>query len=271
MACDIKNLLNENVSFLLRTDFPTIDKNQTLTQAFKLMEKYRIDRVVVTENKIPIGIMTKKDVLNKLMVERTRLVSASRLHVSSFYTPNLYHVDERSTVADAGREMKEKKISSVAVMKDDALVGIVIRMDYSKLLSSCEEISSKSFASSLKKVVRFGERITSLREIFLKEDVVYLPVVDPNNYLAGYITVNNIADALLFYQKDTKESLRKVARKEIVVEEVMSRPPLFVYSSDPISKASKLIIEHQSRGVSVIEKDLLIGIIDDNDILRNII
>ncbi|MGB9830664.1 MAG: CBS domain-containing protein, partial [Fervidicoccus fontis] len=51
MACDIKNLLNENVSFLLRTDFPTIDKNQTLTQAFKLMEKYRIDRVVVTENK----------------------------------------------------------------------------------------------------------------------------------------------------------------------------------------------------------------------------
>ena len=54
----IKNLMSE--------DIITIDKDQNLSDALKLLRKHNVSRLPVTNNKQLVGIISERDIANKL-------------------------------------------------------------------------------------------------------------------------------------------------------------------------------------------------------------
>ena len=54
----IKNLMSE--------DIITIDKDQNLSDALKLLRKHNVSRLHVTNNKQLVGIISERDIANKL-------------------------------------------------------------------------------------------------------------------------------------------------------------------------------------------------------------
>jgi hypothetical protein len=58
--------LNARVSDYMRRDVPTIDKDDDLYDAMRLMMVHRIGRLIVVSNGKPLGIITRTDILNYL-------------------------------------------------------------------------------------------------------------------------------------------------------------------------------------------------------------
>ncbi|HID41061.1 MAG TPA: CBS domain-containing protein, partial [Pyrodictium sp.] len=77
----------EKARDIMQTDYPAVDKDETLEHAVRVMKKYDSDRVLAFEDDKLVGIMTKKDIMVKLATLRTRNVALGRMHVSSFMTP----------------------------------------------------------------------------------------------------------------------------------------------------------------------------------------
>jgi CBS domain-containing protein len=64
-----------------------IDKDRRLSYAVELMEKNKIARLPVTENSELVGIITLRDMLEKIGSSRSQNFRTSSFHVSSCMTP----------------------------------------------------------------------------------------------------------------------------------------------------------------------------------------
>ncbi|MGC8564015.1 MAG: CBS domain-containing protein [Fervidicoccaceae archaeon] len=251
-------------------DFPVVDKDDTLSHAFKLMEKFAIDRVLVTDDKMLVGIMTKRDVLGKLMVERTRLSTASSLHISSFMNQPIISALPTVTLKEAAFLMTSKGIGSLPLVDGEGIKSLLHKIDFAKPFLDTDYPKVGDLMVQISKVARVGERVLKLREEFLRGSMILVPVVDSKDKILGMITVNELADAMLAYHEKVVESRRKRVRKEIFAEEIMYRPPLIVEPDEPISVAAKLMIENRKPGVIVAEKGEVKGILTAESLLRYI-
>lgn len=252
------NMLAINIA---ERDFPVADKDDTLSHAFKLMEKYAIDRILVTDDKQLVGIMTKRDVLGKLMVERTRLSSASSLHISSFMSQPVIFTSSSVTIKEAANLMVSKGIGSLPLIDGEEIRGFLHKINFAKIFTGANGLTAKDLMSQIGKLARVGDRILMLREEFLKGAMVLVPVLDFAGRILGMITVDELAEALFAYHEKVKESRRKKVRKEIYVEDIMFRPPLIVEPEAPISIPARMIIENRKPGVIVARKEEILGII----------
>ncbi|MEM0114866.1 MAG: CBS domain-containing protein [Fervidicoccaceae archaeon] len=266
----IREMLSKSVIEFAQKDFPLIDKDGTLSHAFKLMEKYRTDRVLVTDEKTLVGIMTKRDVLGKLMVERTRLSTASKLHVSSFMAHPVFSIQINASMIEAVESMSERGIGSLPVVAGEEVKALLHKIDVARIFLSLPSISAREVLEPAQKISRSGDRLVKLREEFLNNKIVIAPVLDSNNRLIGMVTVSEIADALFLYHEKISESSRKKARREIFVEDVMYRQPLVVSPEEPVSVAAKLMLENRKPGVIVAKKDSILGIITADSLISYI-
>jgi len=253
---------------LAERDFPVADKDDTLTHAFKLMEKHSTDRVLVTDDKVLVGIMTKRDVLGKLMVERTRLTSASKLHISSFMSQPVIVAPLSSTLKESVSLMASKRIGSVPLTENEEPKALLHKIDLAKAFTENGDLAVKDLMQPLPKAARLGERILTLREEFLRGNLVLVPVLDTSGRLLGMVTASELADALLFYHERVGESSRKKVRREIFVEDIMYRPPLTVDPEDPISVPSKLMLDSRKPGVIVMRKEEAVGILTTESLVN---
>lgn len=94
-------------SFILK-DTIILDKNDSLAQFIRQIEKTGIDKALVTGYnqegvKKLCGVVTSRDVLIKIVSERLRRTSLGRLRVSGFMTENPYRA---SLTTDIGAVVK---------------------------------------------------------------------------------------------------------------------------------------------------------------------
>ena len=82
----IKNLMSE--------DIITIDKDQNLSDALKLLRKHNVSRLPVTNNKELVGIISERDIAAKLGSSKYESMPASRLHISSVMVKDVFTVPE---------------------------------------------------------------------------------------------------------------------------------------------------------------------------------
>ena len=90
------------------------------------LNKFRIDSVVVVQKDKPVGIITVRDVMNRLVEEYVapRILTAREMMMSPLNTIGL-----EATVQEAARLMAQKNVKTLPVMEGDKLVGVVSFMD----------------------------------------------------------------------------------------------------------------------------------------------
>lgn len=104
----------------------TIAKDATLEEAVKLMNEYEIGCLIVMENKKPVGIMTERDLLKRVLSKSKQL---GKKKVTEVMSENLVSVSPQIEIEEAARLMYEKKIKKLPVIEKGKLLGLVTLTD----------------------------------------------------------------------------------------------------------------------------------------------
>ena len=261
----IKNLMSE--------DLITVDKDQNLSDALKLLRKHNVSRLPVTNNKELVGIISERDIAAKLGSAKYESMPASRLHISSVMVKDVITVPQTMQLDDVARLMLDNGIGSVPVMdEDDKMVGIVSKADFVTLAVGIafDKITVKEIMTKDLKVVGPTDRLIHARRQMMESNVGRLPVVDDDK-LEGMLTSKDLMRAFIDFidfRKKVPENYQKSQIKELLVEEIMSFNPTVTTRDATISEVAKIMIETGYNGLPVVEGNDLVGIITQTDILR---
>lgn len=121
----------------------TVEPDMPVTQAQRLMKEDNIRHLpVVRPGKGLVGLITR-DALNRALPSEMSSLTIweinyqlSRIRVRDVMVRKVLTVTENVTVEEAARIMIDKKIGSLPVMRDQALVGIITDIDLLGALSN---------------------------------------------------------------------------------------------------------------------------------------
>ena len=258
----IKNLMSE--------DLITVDKDQNLSDALKLLRKHNVSRLPVTNNKELVGIISERDIANKLGSSKYESMPASRLHISSVMVKDVITVPETMQLDEVARLMLENGIGSVPVMdEDDKMVGIVSKADFVTLAVGIafDKITVKEIMTKELVVVSPTDRLVHARRQMMEAHVGRVPVVDEED-LKGMVTSKDLMRAFIDFRKKVPEKYQKSQIKEVLVEDIMSSNPTVTTKDATISEVAKVMMDTGYNGLPVVEDDNVVGIITQTDILR---
>ena len=107
----------------------TVQASQTLKAAVARMAGHEIGSVVVMKGKVPIGIITERDIMEELAREPGKTLDRS---CSDFASSPLITTSPDVDIWDAFTVMLRNEIRRLPVMQDGRLVGIVTERDLFK-------------------------------------------------------------------------------------------------------------------------------------------
>lgn len=116
----------------------TIWPKMTAQEAGQLMRKEDVGSLVVVEDGTAIGILTEKDLVEKVVAEGK---PPAKVQVESIMSSPLVTIGPGVSVAEAAKRMSEMKLRRLPVVSKGKLVGILTENDVLKLSPSLIEIT----------------------------------------------------------------------------------------------------------------------------------
>ncbi|MDQ1281273.1 MAG: hypothetical protein QG670_2538 [Thermoproteota archaeon] len=120
-----------SVEDLMTKDVVTIDSSKTVFDAAVLMNEKEIADLIVVEDQIPVGIVTERDFVRRVVSKKMPLETK----ISEIMSKPLITIDSYYSIRDAARLMIEKKVRRLPILKDSKLVGILVASDFIRHLS----------------------------------------------------------------------------------------------------------------------------------------
>lgn len=124
------------VKDFMTTNVITIDAQETVLYAAKLMHQQNVGDLVVMGGGVAKGIVTERDLVRRVMAEKKPLETK----VSEIMSSPLITIDEEAQLKEAARKMVKYKIRRLPVTKKDVLVGIIATSDFAR------HVGKKSFS-----------------------------------------------------------------------------------------------------------------------------
>ena len=256
------------VEEIMTKDVISVDKDEDLRHALKLMKKHDITKIPVLENKKLIGITTDNIIAFKLGSRRKREVSASRLHASSVTEKDFETVSPDTDVKSVLKKVGEPGPTILPVLENDKLVGIITKADLLPLVKSKKPLSTvmqKNIYS-----VSPEDRVVHARRIMLDTDVARLPVINQGK-LEGMISDKEIAFAFASLKRSFSLGRQKHQLDELLVKDVMKTPAVWIKSSMNVLDATSVMLKMNVGALPVLKDDDVIGIISRTDVLKTLI
>ncbi len=116
---------------IMKDQVVTVDSSATAMDAAKKMTQENIGCVVVMEGDGPVGILTERDFVRKIVANKMSLSTP----VKDIMSAPLISIDPDSTIWELAELMKIKKIHKVPVIRENKLIGIVTTADITRLCS----------------------------------------------------------------------------------------------------------------------------------------
>jgi CBS domain-containing protein len=111
----------------------TCSPRDGLEEVVDKMNRSRIGSIIAVEGGRPVGIVTERDILVKV-VAKGRL--AKGIRVEEVMSAPVRAISEDAHVEEAAKRMAEEGIKRLAVTKDGSLVGIVTSTDIVKAVAA---------------------------------------------------------------------------------------------------------------------------------------
>ena len=265
----------------------TVEKNTSLSHVIAELLKNNISRLVVIDEKSPVGIITEKDIGLFLLTEETEK-NLDEIQVSKIMN-TLTSVKDSENVENCVEIMLEKRIGSLGILKESELIGIVTKTDiaqhYSKNYSENHRVGdvmtisyvSMNSNSTLRDVVSkmISEKIS---RIFLKND---------NDEIEGILTFRDLfhvaleqgnSDSVL---DNTDQSISVVFTRKgflsdsgfgntIQAKDVMTSNFTTIDFEQDLAGACDVMIKNKINGIGVNINGKLGGVVSKTDVLKAI-
>ncbi len=109
----------------------SLDSLATIKEAAKLMDDKNIGCIIATRDGLPVGILTERDFVKRIVSKEKPITSPIEQVMSS----PLISIDPDETVWEAAEEMKENHIHKLPVIEDNKVVGIITTSDLVEICS----------------------------------------------------------------------------------------------------------------------------------------
>ncbi|NWG11221.1 CBS domain-containing protein [Candidatus Bathyarchaeota archaeon] len=121
-------------------DVVTLEGKVTAEEVAIIMDERGIGCVIVVQDENPIGIITERDMLKRVLLESKDPKTTKAFQIMSapllFGHPNM-------SVQEAVKLMTEKRIKKLPIIAEDQLVGMLTLTDLARSVAYLEHIFSK--------------------------------------------------------------------------------------------------------------------------------
>ena len=117
----------------------TIESHKTIFEAAQLMSQKEVGDLIVVENEIPVGIVTERDFVRRV-IARGRDPNSE---VSDVMSKPLITISPDASINAAARKMMKKGIRRLPVIQNHKLVGIIVVSDFAR------HIGKKTFTEGI--------------------------------------------------------------------------------------------------------------------------
>jgi CBS domain-containing protein len=112
------------VKDMMQKQIVSIDISLTVKEAAEMMDYAGVSCLVITKENVPVGILTERDFVTRITLDRSSSTSVQNVMSSPLIT-----VSPSDTARKLAELMKEKNIHKVPVIEGNQLVGIVTATD----------------------------------------------------------------------------------------------------------------------------------------------
>lgn len=134
----------------------TVIRTTNVAKAAKLMAEVGVGCVVVIEGKKPVGILTERDVLMKVVSED---IKASTVRVGKIMSVPVITISPDKDITEAAKIMAKNKIRRLPVVEKGRLVGILTSSDIATISPELAETAVHSEHLSAEQIEQASGRI----------------------------------------------------------------------------------------------------------------
>lgn len=124
------------VKEIMTRDVVTVDINSSVSQLAHKMLTYKVGSVIITDKKQPVGIVTERDIVKKIVSKNLR---PDDISIKQLMATPLISVPTTEDVTDTMHKMVKMEIRRLPVVENGKLVGIITDTD---LLAISAEMGS---------------------------------------------------------------------------------------------------------------------------------
>jgi len=118
----------------------TVEEAVSVKKAVELMNKHEIGCLIVTKRGKPIGIVTERDMLTRVLAE---LRSPDKTKIAEIMSRPLIVADPQMDLEEAARLMFKMKVKKLPVVSNGKLVGLVTLTDIARFQPQVMKILKK--------------------------------------------------------------------------------------------------------------------------------
>ena len=126
---------------IMSKDVRVVRSDTTVKEVVATMNKFNIGSIIVVQGDRPVGIITERDILRRLVEP---CLAPETLTARHLMTSPVITINETASIEETARLMARKKIKKLPVMNNGKIVGIVsytdIVFNVPTMLSTLEEI-----------------------------------------------------------------------------------------------------------------------------------
>jgi len=115
-------IIDSPVHTSMRRNPPTVSPSEPVSSLSYIMIRENIGAVIVIEKKKPIGIITEKDILERVLTQDKDIY---KTHAKDVMSTPLISIEANQPIRDALKIMNDKKIRRLAVMEEGSLIGLI--------------------------------------------------------------------------------------------------------------------------------------------------
>ena len=262
-------------------DAIALDVSNNILDARNVMMKYNISRVIITDNKILVGMVTEKDIIRFVYsFNSSRPAHDIRLgQVIGNKVP--ITVEDSMSLISCAKFMLNKGISSLIVTHKNSMdIGIITKTDivdyYSKFYKRLNKVRDYMTISVFS--ISPDELVIEAMRLLLENKVARIVVIK-NDKAIGIITgrdllplTNLVNSGFEKYDKKNQfdSNMAMISLKGILfVGDIMRSSLITILSTEDLAVAAKIMIRNRISGLPVVDKnDKLKGIVTKTDIIR---
>ena len=126
------------VSEVMSTPVETVKLNATAYDAANILKNRDIGCLVVVDDAMrPVGIITEKDLVHKVVA---RNLKSKEVLIKDIVSPKLISISPKATIIEAAKLMAKKNIKRLPVIENGKLLGIITVSDITSVSPKIFEI-----------------------------------------------------------------------------------------------------------------------------------
>jgi len=118
---------------IMQKNVITIELEKTAQNASTILKDNDISFLVVVEDSKPVGIVSERDIVRKIVAENKE---ASKIQLESIMSKKFKWVEPNSSIESAVQKMLNNNIRRLVVLEDENLVGVITQTDLTEFLRS---------------------------------------------------------------------------------------------------------------------------------------